>query len=213
MGRVEKRTYLCEGVAVATLLVPSPLPLSEGWERLAPLYERLAKEAEETFRTEAVPQAEQAYRESEDPHKRYRFLPVRGVYAHRITWDREGVLSVLRSFRVRRGEETLTEETHGEVWSRSGRLWFPSMVADKRALSAAARAGKLSRRRLESLDFYLTGGEAVFLRGKEEIRVPLLDAFLPFPVPEDRIRSPLAMLSHTEGSTDTNGKRRRRRAK
>ena len=43
MGRVEKRTYLCEGVAVATLLVPSPLDLGQEWANLAPLYKRLAR--------------------------------------------------------------------------------------------------------------------------------------------------------------------------
>lgn len=212
MGRVEKRTYLCEGVAVATLLVPSPLAMGEEWANLAPLYERLAREAEDTFRADAVPRAEQAYRVCEDPHKRYRFLPTRGVYTHRITWEREGVLSVYRSFRVWRGDDVLTDRICGEVWTRGGRRVLPTMVASRRALAAAARAERMRLRRFLLLDFYLTGGEAVFLHGREERRVPLLDAFLPFPVSEDRIRSPLARLLSAEDTPHRAHKPKRRQS-
>lgn len=159
----EKELYLHQGVAVAQWQSTPPFGAGEMPEAAISFYERHLKDARTFYETHLCAVAKTAYDAEENPRKRFSFLRFLATYSMRITYENEGVLSVLRSFSLKRGTKILAEYDFAEVWSESGVLLPAFCFCSKNAIKKAAKEVGVSARLLSKSDFYIEEDRLVFL--------------------------------------------------
>ena len=164
----EKELYLYQGVAVAQWQSTPPFGEDKMPKAAIAFYERHLKDARTFYEEKLCKAAEMEYEADANPRKRFSFLRFFATYSLRITYENEGVFSVLRSFSLKRGAESLAEYSFAEVWSESGVLLPAFCFCSQKALKKAAKGAGVSARLLSKSDFYIEEDRLVFLvRGKE----------------------------------------------